>query len=56
MNAGASAAPGDMFWFFHADSRVPSDCLTAIERVLSDPSVAGAIFADSFSSQWKFIE
>jgi rSAM/selenodomain-associated transferase 2 len=48
MNAGAAAASGDVFWFVHADCRVPHGCLKQITRVLDDPRMIGGCFRISF--------
>ena len=37
MNAGAAAARGDILLFLHADTQLPTESLTAIERALVDP-------------------
>jgi rSAM/selenodomain-associated transferase 2 len=44
MNAGASAANGDIFWFLHADAEVPTGCLDEIGRIMTDPTVSGGYF------------
>jgi rSAM/selenodomain-associated transferase 2 len=44
MNAGARAACGDILWFLHVDAEVPWGCLSEIERIMGDPSVAGGFF------------
>jgi len=44
MNTGAKAASGDIFWFLHADSKVPGGCLQEIERALRDPFTVGGFF------------
>jgi rSAM/selenodomain-associated transferase 2 len=44
MNAGASAATGDVLWFVHADAEVPPGCLDEIARIMRDPAVAGGYF------------
>lgn len=44
MNTGAAAASGDIFWFLHADTEVPADCVQKIYDVLRDPEVAGGFF------------
>ncbi len=44
MNAGAAAARGQILWFLHADSLVPTGCLHRIADALSDPQVAGGCF------------
>ena len=44
MNAGASAARGDVLWFVHVDAELPLRCLDEIGRILDDPSVVGGYF------------
>ena len=44
LNLGARAATGDVLWFLHADVELPQECLAEIERLLSEPSVAGGFF------------
>ena len=44
MNTGAAAASGDIFWFLHADTEVPADCVQRIYDALRDPEVAGGFF------------
>jgi rSAM/selenodomain-associated transferase 2 len=44
MNAGAAAASGDIFWFLHADTAVPADCVRKIYEVLRNPEVVGGFF------------
>jgi rSAM/selenodomain-associated transferase 2 len=44
MNTGAAAASGDIFWFLHADTEVPADCVQKIYDVLREPEVAGGFF------------
>lgn len=44
MNAGAAAASGDIFWFLHADSRLPPGAVAAIDAALQAPEVAGGCF------------
>jgi rSAM/selenodomain-associated transferase 2 len=44
MNAGASAAKGDIFWFLHADADVPAGCLDEIDRIMGDPIIVGGYF------------
>jgi len=44
MNSGAAAASGDIFWFLHADTEVPADCIQKICDVLRDPEVVGGFF------------
>src|SRR5262249_28074075 len=44
MNLGADAAHGDIFWFLHADARVPLESLNEIGRIMADPKVCGGFF------------
>ena len=44
LNLGARAATGDVLWFLHADVELPQECLPEIERILTEPSVAGGFF------------
>jgi rSAM/selenodomain-associated transferase 2 len=44
MNAGADAARGDIFWFLHADAKVPLESLNEIGRIMRDPKVCGGFF------------
>jgi rSAM/selenodomain-associated transferase 2 len=44
MNAGASAADGEILWFVHVDAEIPWSCLEEIERIMDDPNVAGGFF------------
>jgi rSAM/selenodomain-associated transferase 2 len=44
MNVGADVARGDVFWFLHADARVPLECLNEIGRIMRDPEVCGGFF------------
>lgn len=44
MNAGARASRGDLLWFLHADSQLPSGCLENIQAAASDPALAGGCF------------
>jgi len=48
MNVGANAARGDVFWFVHADSEVPRNCLEQIARALEDPRLVGGCFRIGF--------
>lgn len=49
MNKGAAAATGDMFIFLHADSMLPDDAFTAIERACAAPGVVGGAFRLCFN-------
>ncbi len=51
MNAGAAQATGDVLVFLHADVRLPSNALAAIESALRDPSVAGGYFRVRFGRE-----
>jgi rSAM/selenodomain-associated transferase 2 len=44
MNAGASAASGDILWFVHADAKIPLGCLAEIRQIMNDLTVAGGYF------------
>lgn len=55
MNAGASAAMGDVLIFLHADTRLPDDAFTAIERVLAVSRVVGGAFRVCFNcDRWPY--
>ena len=51
MNAGASEASGDVFFFLHADSYPPMDALVEIEVALQDPRVVGGAFKHRFEER-----
>ncbi|MGH7335516.1 MAG: TIGR04283 family arsenosugar biosynthesis glycosyltransferase [Candidatus Rokuibacteriota bacterium] len=56
MNAGATAASGDILWFLHADSLPPRDGLALIEQAMSDEGVVGGAFTHRFSeSVWSLV-
>ena len=44
MNVGADAARGDIFWFLHADAKVPLESLNEVGRIMRDPEVCGGFF------------
>lgn len=44
MNAGATSASGDVFWFVHADSAIAQSSLASIEKILIDSKVVGGCF------------
>jgi len=44
MNVGADAAGGDIFWFLHADAKVPLESLNEIGRIMRDPEICGGFF------------
>ena len=48
MNAGASIASGDVFFFLHADSFPPLDGLVEIQSALQDHRVVGGAFEHRF--------
>lgn len=49
MNAGAAEATGDILLFLHADSLLPDDAFTAIERACAAPGVVGGAFRICFN-------
>ncbi len=55
MNAGAALASGDVFIFLHADTRLPTDALKAIERAFKSPQVVGGAFHLCFNcNRWPY--
>jgi rSAM/selenodomain-associated transferase 2 len=44
MNAGAAGASGDILWFLHADTEVPSDCIQKINNALRYHKTVGGFF------------
>jgi rSAM/selenodomain-associated transferase 2 len=57
LNAGARAAQGDVFWFLHADTRIPETAIADIEDVLIDSRVIGGFFrirlpGEAFVYRW----
>ncbi len=55
MNAGAATASGEVFLFLHADTQLPSDAFSAIERALQAPNVVGGAFQICFNcDQWSY--
>jgi hypothetical protein len=44
MNAGAAVAFGEVFWFVHADTRIPRNAIDQILNALRDDAVAGGCF------------
>src|SRR5205085_6306831 len=44
MNAGAAAANGEVLLFLHADTRLPDEAFSAIQRALASPKVVGGAF------------
>ena len=53
MNAGAGAATGDIFWFLHADSRVPPGAATALIRACAAGHVWGRFDIHLSGRQWQ---
>ncbi len=51
MNAGASAATGDVLLFLHADTRLPAGATAAIEEALRDARVVGGRFDVRLASE-----
>lgn len=55
MNAGAAAARGDVLLFLHADTLLPDDAFSAIEKALAIPQVVGGAFRVCFNCQhWPY--
>jgi rSAM/selenodomain-associated transferase 2 len=54
MNAGAASAAGDVFWFVHADTRIPRTAIADIESALKDRHVVGGFFRMRFPRE-RFI-
>jgi rSAM/selenodomain-associated transferase 2 len=55
MNTGAWAARGEVFLFLHADTRLPDEAFSAIERSLASPEVVGGAFQLCFNcNQWPY--
>ncbi len=55
MNAGATAASGDILIFLHADTHLPDNAFTAIEQALQQPEVVGGAFRLCFNCQaWPY--
>ncbi len=48
MNVGAEAALGDLFLFFHADSRLPVGGMESMIKTMDDPKIIGGGFALGF--------
>ena len=49
MNRGAAVATGEVLIFLHADSMLPDDAFTAIERACAAPGVVGGAFRLCFN-------
>jgi rSAM/selenodomain-associated transferase 2 len=55
MNAGAAAAKGVALIFLHADTRLPADAFSAIERAFVSPEVVGGAFRICFNCDlWPY--
>jgi rSAM/selenodomain-associated transferase 2 len=56
MNQGAAVANGEILCFLHADTIVPDDLVTVIERTLADPTVACggfiSVMAGTNATRW----
>lgn len=53
LQAGASAARGEVVWFVHADARPPADAIAQISAAFADPSVvAGAFRLRTVGTTW----
>lgn len=56
MNLGAKAAKGELLCFLHADTLVPNDLTTIIDKVLAEPTIAGggfiSIMTGSLQTRW----
>lgn len=51
MNAGASAARGDVLCFLHADSTPPADALLRIDAALRNARIVGGAFEHRFAER-----
>lgn len=58
MNLGAEAANGEILCFLHADTLVPDDLVTVIEKVLSNPTIACggfiSLMTGTLNTRWSF--
>ena len=54
LNAGARQATGDVLLFLHADSRLPTDGLEHVRRVLQDPAVVLGAFRFEVGDRDRF--
>lgn len=56
MNRGAEVATGEILCFLHADTLVPDDLVTVIEKTLADPTIACggfiSIMAGTNATRW----
>ena len=53
MNVGAEKAQGDYLCFIHADTLVPQDLVTLIDKTLSDRTIAGGGFISLMCGKYK---
>lgn len=53
MNIGAQAAHGDILWFVHADSRVPSEALSALLDAVGNDAQWGRFDVDLSGRDWR---
>jgi rSAM/selenodomain-associated transferase 2 len=55
MNVGAAAASGDVLLFLHADTLLPDDAFSAIEKALALPQVVSGAFRVCFNCRhWSY--
>ena len=58
MNLGADVATGKILCFLHADTLVPDDLVTVIEKTLANPSVACggfiSLMTGTLNTRWSF--
>ncbi len=55
MNAGVAVAKGEVLWFLHADSLVPSGSSGSIARALDDPKTVGGCLRLKFPRrEWVY--
>lgn len=56
LNQGAEVATGEILCFLHADTAVPDDLVSVIEKTLADPTIAGggfiSLMAGSQTTRW----
>lgn len=57
MNAGAAKAQSDILLFLHADTQLPQDSRTTIERVMDNPQFIGGRFDVQFENDhgWAWV-
>ncbi|MFQ5543349.1 MAG: TIGR04283 family arsenosugar biosynthesis glycosyltransferase [Nitrospiria bacterium] len=56
MNEGARQATGQILLFLHADSRLPSDAIPAIQDQLANPSIVGGAFHLQIEASHLFLK